>query len=36
MDLSAPEGASVNDGIDAKVYSLNYITVGDVAGIMSQ
>ena len=33
MDLSAPEGASVNDGIDPEMCSLHYITVDDVAGV---
>lgn len=31
LDLSAPEGASVNDGIDPRVCSLSYMTVDDAA-----
>jgi len=31
VDLSSPEGASVNDGIDSSVCSLSYITVDDAA-----
>ena len=31
VDLSSPEGASVNDGIDSSLCSLSYITVDDAA-----
>ena len=31
LDLSAPEGASVNDGVDADLCSLSYVTVEDAA-----
>ena len=31
LDLSSPEGASVNDGIDPVVCSLSYVSVDDVA-----
>ena len=31
IDLSSPEGYSVNDGIDAGVCSLSYVTVKDIA-----
>ena len=31
VDLSSPEGASVNDGIDPCLCSLTYVTVDDAA-----
>ena len=31
VNLSAPEGASVNDGINERVSSLSYVTVDDAA-----
>ena len=31
LDLSSPDGASVNDGIDPNVCSLSYMTVDDAA-----
>ena len=30
MDLSSPNGASVNDGIDKEIYSLSYTSVDAV------
>lgn len=36
MDLSSPEGASVNDGIDGVRCSLKYATVDQAAGLMIQ
>lgn len=35
IDLSAPEGGSVNGGIDPSTYSLQYITVDDVICMVS-
>ena len=34
MDLSAPEGASVNDRISWEVCSLSYMTVDDAARVI--
>ena len=34
MDLSSPEGTSVNDGIDGVRCSLKYATVDQAAGLM--
>ena len=34
VDLSAPEGASVNDGISREVCSLSYMTVDDAARVI--
>ena len=34
VDLSAPEGYSVNDGIDKELASLSYVSIDDVAGIV--
>ena len=34
MDLSAPEGQSVNDGIDKRLSSLRYVSVDDVASLV--
>ena len=35
-DLSSPIGASVNDGIEAELSSLSYITVDNVAHLACQ
>ena len=32
VDLLAPEGASINDGIDSHLTSLSYVGVEDAAG----
>ena len=36
VDLSAPEGHSVNDGIDRKLCSLTYVSVDEVAAVVQK
>ena len=36
LDLSGPEGRSVNDGIDRATCSLSYMTVDDIAAVVIQ
>ena len=36
MHLSAPEGISVNDFIDADAFTLHYTTVDDVVAMVSR
>lgn len=36
VNLSAPEGRSINDGIDKELASLSYVSVDDVAACMGQ
>ena len=36
MHLSAPEGISVNDFIDADAFTLHYATVDDVVAMVSR
>jgi len=36
VDLSAPEGSSVNDGVDTSICSLRYVKVEDTARTVSE
>lgn len=35
VDMSAPEGASVNDGIDESLYTLSYVSIADAISAIS-
>ncbi len=36
IDLSSPEGASINDGIDPKLCLLSYVGVDDTAHLVEK